>query len=210
MDEQSRITKSRPYQLRKRAEQVEATRLRIVEAAVRLHGSTGPRATTMSDVATEAGVTRATLYRHFGDEESLFAACSAHWTRQQRLPDPSAWTAHGDPARRIRTALADVYRFYAEGAEMLRRVTADHEVLPAWLRRENEEQSAQLRDALLGCVDVPRRRRALVTAVAGHVLDFATWDSLVTRHGVGPRQAVELMATLLEAALGTVTPTDRT
>lgn len=184
----------------KRAEEVERTRLRIVEAAVHLHGTTGPRATTMSDVAAEAGVTRATLYRHFQDEQTLFAACSAHWTAQQRPPDPTAWTGDPDPSVRLRTALADVYRFYAEGAPMLRRVTADHDALPEWLRRQRTEELARLSEALLA-VAGGRRPGPLATAVAGHVLEFTTWDSLVTRNGVGPDQAVELMAALLERAL---------
>lgn len=187
--------------MRKRAEDVDRTRLRIVEAAVRLHGRAGPRATTLSDVAAEAGVTRATLYRHFPDEGTLFAACSAHWTSQQRLPDPSTWVADPSPAVRLRTALRDIYRYYAEGADMLRHVTADHEALPPWMQRQNEEEATRLRDALIGMLDVPRGRRLLVAAVAGHVLDFTTWDSLVTRHGVRSDQAVELMAGLVEEAL---------
>ena len=55
------------------------TRLTITEATVRLHGSVGPARTTIKAIAAEAGVQRATVYRHFPDLESLFMACSAHW-----------------------------------------------------------------------------------------------------------------------------------
>ena len=42
--EQMRSTKSRPYGMRRRAEQVDETRERIIEAAVRLHTTVGPGA----------------------------------------------------------------------------------------------------------------------------------------------------------------------
>jgi hypothetical protein len=53
----------RAYRMDKRAQDVAATRQEIVEAAVRLHGSLGPAATTVSAVAQEAGVTRLTVYQ---------------------------------------------------------------------------------------------------------------------------------------------------
>ena len=49
--------------MRKRADDIAETRQRIVEAAVRLHGTIGPAATTISGLAEEAGVTRLTVYR---------------------------------------------------------------------------------------------------------------------------------------------------
>ena len=64
---------------------------RITEAAVKLHGTLGPARTTVSGVAEEAGVQRATVYRHFPDEEALFAACSAHYWAAQPAARPAAW-----------------------------------------------------------------------------------------------------------------------
>ena len=81
--------------MRRRAEQVDRTRQRIVEATVELHGSVGPAATTIAAIAEAAGVTRLTVYRHFPDEDALFAARSAHWLARQQLPDPAAWPGRG-------------------------------------------------------------------------------------------------------------------
>ena len=67
---------TRTYTLKRRAEQQAETRQRIVEAAVDLHGSVGPAATTFSMIAERAGVQRHTLYAHFPDERSLYLACS--------------------------------------------------------------------------------------------------------------------------------------
>jgi hypothetical protein len=58
VSEQDNAPAARSYRMRKRAEDVAATRRRIVEAAVHLHGTIGPAATTISALADQAGVTR--------------------------------------------------------------------------------------------------------------------------------------------------------
>lgn len=56
MAKQPCIAKSRgPYRLRARADAMDRTRQRITQAAIELHGSVGPAATTMSAVAQRAG-----------------------------------------------------------------------------------------------------------------------------------------------------------
>ena len=89
----------RPYRMKKRAEAEEATRRRITESAVHLHGTRrAPPRTTVSALAEHAGVRRSTVYRHFPDEASLFAACTAHWAADNPVPDIGAWAAIEDPA----------------------------------------------------------------------------------------------------------------
>jgi Bacterial regulatory proteins, tetR family len=58
-----------------------ATRQRITEVAIELHGTVGPARTTLSAVAKQAGVQRHTVYRHFPTEADLFDACriSTSW-----------------------------------------------------------------------------------------------------------------------------------
>src|SRR6187551_3948685 len=115
----------RRYQKVKRAEHEWRTRKRIVDAAEYLHGSLGPARTTVSAVADRAGVTRATVYRHFATEESLFLACSSHWLSRQQLPEPDAWRTIEDPVERLRTGLMDVYRFYRRGERMMTNIHRD-------------------------------------------------------------------------------------
>ncbi len=92
----------RRYRMNARAESQRATRLRITEAAVELHGTLGPSRTSMSAVAEHAGVERSTLYRHFPDEGKLFEACSAHWRGfQHPLPDLDRWRTIDDPCRAV-------------------------------------------------------------------------------------------------------------
>ena len=73
------IPPKRKYELKKRAQEMAETHLRITEAALELHGTVGPSRTTLSAVAKRARVERRTLYRHFPTEADLFVACSTHY-----------------------------------------------------------------------------------------------------------------------------------
>jgi AcrR family transcriptional regulator len=182
----------------RRAEQVSETRARIVDATVHLHGTVGPAATTVSAIAEHAGVTRLTVYRHFPDDEALFAACSAHWLSRQSPPDPRAWTEVTGPAERIAFALGDLYRFFAEGEAMLTRVHRDRATLPPAVQRSLDEQDRQHRETLFSAfTGLDRATRRRVRAAIGHAVDFRTWHSLCRSQGLSGRQAVEMMTTLV-------------
>src|SRR3954465_6182848 len=92
----------RRYTKKVRAELEADTRRRITESAVELHGTVGPAHTSVSAVAERAGVRRSTVYRHFPDEDALFAACSAHWGERNPPPDPARWSAIDDADTRVR------------------------------------------------------------------------------------------------------------
>src|SRR4029079_10451309 len=109
---------TRKYTKRRRAESEQETRLRITEAAVALHGSVGPARTTISAIGDKAGGQRATVYRHFPDEETLFAACSGHYAALNPPPDLTAWTEK-DPGERMRRALTEMYDWYGRTEPML-------------------------------------------------------------------------------------------
>ncbi|WP_436496360.1 TetR/AcrR family transcriptional regulator [Actinokineospora sp. HUAS TT18] len=194
MSEQRRSTNARAYRMGKRAEDVAETRRRIVEAAVRLHGTVGPAATTIAGIADAAGVTRLTVYRHFPDDEVLFDACSAHWLGAQRLPDVERWRAEADPAERLRVGLADLYRFYRDGVTMLRRVHRDRAELPATHQQRLDDTDARNRDALLEVFGTIDQRRA---ALIGHAVSFWTWHSLCVDNGLPQDAAVEAMTALV-------------
>ena len=179
--------------MRRRAEQVDGTRQRIVGAAVELHGTIGPAATTIAGIAREAGVTRLTVYRHFPDDESIFAACSAHWLSGQVQPNPAAWSAIADPVERMRAGLTDLYRFYREGEPMLSRVHRDRAALPEGRRRALDEQERGMLAVLLAPFPEDRRDR-LLRAVLAHACSFWTWHSLCVEHGLTDREAVGLLA----------------
>ncbi len=193
----------RAYRMDKRAQDVASTRQDIVEAAVRLHGSVGPAATSVSAVAQEAGVTRLTVYRHFPDAEALFAACSAHWGSGQTYPDVPAWLQVSDPVERLHVGLTDLYRFYGDGEPMLTLVHRDREAVPATIRARNDAAAVAQREALLAAFTTVRgARRRRLQAVLGHAVSFWTWRSLCVDEKLTRREAVDAMTTLALATAG--------
>src|SRR5690348_271597 len=112
MSTEAKTVEPRRYRKRRRAEHEQRTRQAITEAAVKLHGTVGPARTTVSAIAEEAGVQRATVYRHFPNDQALFAACSGHYMAMHPPPDPARWADIADPADRLREALTAVYRWW--------------------------------------------------------------------------------------------------
>src|SRR5215208_5507375 len=129
MSKESATGERRPYRKRRRLRLEAETRLRITEAAVDLHGTVGPARTTISAVADRAGVQRATVYRHFPDEESLFAACSGHWAALNPPPDPDLWREDPDHGARLRRALAETYASFRRTEPMISNVLRDAPVV---------------------------------------------------------------------------------
>lgn len=185
----------------KRAEQVDETRQRIVEATARLHESIGLRATTVSAVAAEAGVTRLTVYRHFPTDGDLFVACSEHWISEQVLPDPTSWVEIDDGEGRLRAGLADIYRFYRAGRAMLTNVYADKDVLPDPVRASLESLDGAFVEVLIAPLGRVRRS-PLLKAALGHAVSFTTWRSLCVGQGLTDAQAVDLMSALVLRGVG--------
>jgi AcrR family transcriptional regulator len=189
--------------MRRRAEQVDQTRQRIMEATVELHGSVGPAATTIAAIADRARVTRLTVYRHFPDEAALFGACSAHWASRQQLPDPGAWSGIGDPAARLRAGLADLYRFYRAGAGMLTHIHRDLAALPEPHQQALRDGDTLFRDVLTAPFDATDDQHRRLRAAVGHAISFWTWRSLCLGQGLTDTEAVEAMTGMVLA----ITPT---
>jgi AcrR family transcriptional regulator len=186
--------------MRRRAENVTATHLRIVEATVALHGTVGPAATTVSAIAEAAGVTRLTVYRHFPDDEALFAACTAHWASGLPLPDPAGWAAEPDPTARLRLALGELYRFYRAGEPMLANAQRDRDALPERIRAGAAAAEEHRLGLLLGPFRARGSRRRRLRATVAHATSFGTWRSLCHEHGLRDEEAVDLMVALVSAS----------
>jgi AcrR family transcriptional regulator len=194
----------RAYRMTRRAESEEQTRLRITESAVALHEEVGPAHTTVSAIAERAGVRRSTVYRHFPDEDALFAACSSHWRAANPPPDPSVWSSIADPAERTRVALDALYAFYGRTEPMYVSLLRDEQLVPAVEQRLRDFYAFLwlLQDDLAAGRGVRGRRARQVRAALGHAVAFATWRSLAREQGLGRDEAVELMCRLVEAAAG--------
>lgn len=188
---------TRTYTLKRRAEQQAETRLRIVDAAVALHGTVGPANTTLSMVAERAGVQRHTLYAHFPEERSLFMACSGLVEERDPLPGAEPWRGIADPRERLRVGLAAVYAWFARNATLLSAVLrdAEHHALTREINTLRFGPAIAAWHAVLGDGLGDGERAMLHLA-----LSFFTWRALVQEAGLDPAVAVERMVCAIGCA----------
>ena len=193
----------RRYRKTRRAELEEQTRKRITESAAALHEELGPARTSISAVADRAGVRRSTVYRHFPDEEALFAACSSHWGEANPPPDPGAWAAIEDPAERTETALRELYAFYGRTEGMFTSLLRDEPLVPIVHRLMGDYYGylAAVQDILVAGRGLRGRAARRTRASIGHALAFGTWRSLTREQGLGAGDAVALMCALVEGSV---------
>lgn len=189
----------RRYRMTRRAELERATRTRITESAVALHEQVGPARTSISAVAERAGVRRSTVYRHFPDEESLFAACSSHWRAANPAPDPRAWASIEDPDERSVTALRELYAFYRHTAGMYESLLRDEPAVPIVGRLLGDFHAylRTIQDLLVAGRGLRGRAARRTRAAIGHALAFPTWRSLTVEQGLSDADAVALMCALI-------------
>jgi AcrR family transcriptional regulator len=200
MPAETQSTKRR-YEKRARAAQEQATRLRIIEAALALHGTIGPARTTISAIAERAGVRRATVYRHFPDERALFLGCSGTFRERNPPPDPATWASIPDPAARLAAALDAIYRWYERVEPMFTAVLRDADAVPivGELQAERLAYLADIEDGLAsgwGARGTAARRLRATIALA---LDFLAWRTLSER-GLGRADAIAVMSSAVCAA----------
>ena len=198
------MAERRKYEMKKRAERQRETRRRIVEATVELHRTRGPANTTISEIAQRAGVNRLTVYNHFPDITGLLKACSRSWTERHPAPDPTPWAQINDPQVRLRTALTELYGFYARTEPMRANVLRDAQTMPALaalLEGSVVPYLKEVRDLLAQGWEACQKERRRLLATLALALDFHTWRSLERGSGLSRKEAVE---TMLEAVRSSV------
>lgn len=188
--------------MHRRAELEEQTRRRITESTVALHEEVGPARTSISAIADRAGVRRSTVYRHFPDEDKLFAACSSHWRAANPPPDPRTWAAIADPEVRTRTALRELYAFYARTEPMYTSLLRDEPHVPIVQRLLVDFYGylGAIQHTLLARRGLRGRAASRTRAAIGHALAFPTWRSLTHDQALADTDAIALMCLLVENA----------
>ncbi len=186
---------ARRYQQNQRAKSQAQTRQKIVEAAMKLHLEKGPTATSMRDVAQEAGVGVVTVYRHFADDMELLGACSGAYFERHPFPNLEAWQVISDPGERVQHGLRDAYTFHRETEPMISSVIDDLRNSPIMAPYYDYWQTAG--DILLAAFSEAQRKDQTLKAAITLALSFETWRVLARDGGLSDEAAVNLIARLL-------------
>ncbi len=163
----------------RRAASAEATRLRVLEAAVGLHAEKGPAATTWLDIARRADVALGTVYRYFPGYDELIPACTTHGVRLTRPPTPEVLSAGRTPKERLARFVHELFAHYERAAPWLEHGRCDRKrltVLDAFYRRREGQMEEVARQALGSSGQNPQ---AVAATVA--LTDFSVWRSLTSR-----------------------------
>ncbi len=121
-----------------RAEQREATRARIVEAAIQAFAERGFHGASTRDIATRAGVNQGLITHHFGSKDALWREAmnrtfaQLHASIGDRLDDAE----HDDPREVARDVTREFVRFAARQPTMFRLMLDEGKVADerlAWL-----------------------------------------------------------------------------
>ena len=175
---------TRLYRMKIRADRHAETRRRILEVAIRVQQTVGPRRTTISQIARLAGVERPTVLRHFGDP----------------MPDAAAWEPVADPEIRLSRALSETYAWFRRNQALLSHL---FEML------EGDDSLASKREVMWQQRNLAHRvvaegwpvpesvRRNLELALR-HALNFWTWRSLA-ESGLTDDEAARRMVDLVRA-----------
>jgi AcrR family transcriptional regulator len=205
------------YELKKRAERQEQTRLRIARATLELHETVGPALTTRSAIAERAGVTRPTVYSHFPDDLSLNKACSSLDLSENPLPDPGRWEEISDPEERLRSALSDLYSYFGRREQLWANVLRDQELLYSNDDPEALEADAEIMGPILLHWEQMKETIAagwgpsegipqLLLGAIGFALDFQAWRAMVRTQGMSDEQAIELMVGMVRCTADVARP----
>ena len=184
-----------------------ATRQRLLEAAVESLAEVGYAATTVSVVATRAGVSRGAAQHHFPTRADLFAAAVEYMT-EVRLAEirAQATALHNRPERTeaIVSMLADVYTGPLFRAALHLWVAAStEEALRKQIVRLETHVGRQAHRALLEVLEVSERTPGVRETVQG-VLDMARGlglADLLTDDSGRRRGIVREWSRILEQAL---------
>lgn len=202
-------SQTRAYRLGRRAESMQETRRRIVQAALHLFERSGYHDVSLDDIAVQSRVSRATIYKHFDSKVDLLRA----------MQEELLVVAGGDRIRRARlhpvprTALRGFFRENCRMFALLRpgmriaRAAAWTDEQAARLASdfyygERRKAVAQLVDRLdreHGLARGWTRRKAVQSVMA--LTNFEPFDSLTTEEGLSPEAAAGVLYGLACAML---------
>lgn len=194
----------RKYSLGKRAQSIDETRQRIIDATFALHTEKGVVGTSMQDVAERADVALRTVYNHYPTVDDLVAGCTVKVVALLAPPTPAIFDGLVTLEERVLRLVRELFAMYERGAPLLavgRREQDQVAGLAAFMVNERAQRQALVAEALRP-FGVPRRMRGEMAALT----DYYVWKAFAD-HGLATRHAVEavygsLMALVKPGAAG--------
>ena len=167
--------------------EVSSAELRVVQAATRCIGRWGLAKTTLDDVAREAGVSRATVYRLFpGGKSALVEACGGHEIGRLLVTLDSELQTASTAADVLVRAMCGAARFVAENDALSMLVTHEPDVLRPFLAFDRVQPILTAARAFVA----PHLARHLPTHRAEQVAEWAT--RLVISFTFTPDRSIDL------------------
>jgi AcrR family transcriptional regulator len=192
----------REYKMRKRADDWQKTRDRILQVTMQLHDEKGVVPTTFADIAKRAGIGQATLYRHFPTPGDLVRTCGGHVWQEMRPPmaemASSVFEGLTGTAERLEKLVDEIDAFYRRGALRLGLAGRDRDLMPEldqFLKAVEAGVEAYVKEALAPS-NAPRRTVEVVTAV----MSFPVWQRF-SQLELSGRKSRELTARLIHCAM---------
>jgi AcrR family transcriptional regulator len=187
-----------------RAEQKEATRQRILDAAGKLMEDLGLEEFSFGEIARVAGVKERTVYRHFPSKSALIDGLCAWYQRR---------VSYGDFSRTEADLLAkplQMFQAFDENERLARALWASPQGREFRLSNV-EDRKAGIKAAIADAVrDLPPRQAKWLAAVVHVLLSSATWQTMKDYWGLSGIEAGKAsamaMALLLNAVRANVPP----
>jgi AcrR family transcriptional regulator len=194
---------TRPYRMKARAETVEETRHKVLEAARAAILDGRSPGITMGDIARRAGVARSTLYATYGSLGGLIGAVTVDAAMRGGFDRVLELFNQPDAGEAIRLGLAAGARMYASDYELTKRVRIlarlDPDVMSTLLFGENMRADGMKYQADR-LADQGRLRPQMTRDEAARVLwllsAFETYEGLHTTWGMKPEQIADFLTAI--------------
>lgn len=185
------------------------TRARILDAARDAVVARGYHGAGLEAVAAAAGITRVTVYRHFGNKAGLLTGLAERIAERSQVVG-RAGEAHAadDPVEALNGLVAALCRLWSEDPPLMRRLiglaAVDPDVAPVIEEREAWRQE-QVRLCVDRLADAGRlrtdRTRLTATAAACAATRFEFADEIATVRRVDHHETRDLLQRITTAAV---------